>query len=1091
MVNQEHSGSGDNVAGNKYENIIRSVQARDLMGVTESIMRDVCYRDLDKAQEKLNVLFGISALEADVQLLLKALRVKAEITNTLNSPSKNELLMLLGQECLSDGIREVVTSILIDLESRTSEIVARDRYSNLIVSGVYTKEVFYERLASTSELKDNFPATKIYDLSEQELTGLVRGAIRVEDFVWAFELAQCLNCHFPSSNSATLLLYTEVCLLTTQNQQKHFVSLSKNEKKHIDRLIEQLLDGIADSSDSRHVATLINLLSLTRFSDTRLYEQGKVHLEKIRKMSPVCAEYIEQFFNDKSSFGTKFELVSDSLDLEQFAQLDFALQNNQIKPNTVSKWVDRGGAVLAGDDYIDSFFDLYLRASVCSSDNMKAVQLLDEKALHFFELDNDEFRRINPHAMLRLCEKFIDVGLPLNAVKYLEPFLSDEPWVSPIFQCYLDALFNSEKFDLFLSKIKHLEPSEKTVSIYLREAQVYERLCEYDLSIQSTRAALKLSPHTPYSWHLLLHVSKEKGLNKKELSDIVFEIPEVIFLSYDESKVPLINEIATYVDINLADRVLVDWFAQNPDKVATALTQIHLNSLRNRPEVTNNPYQPLHCCDGVTYTDGFESFTRLLVRDVDCTHPLLLDIDSPLGQTLNELQEGATSGDYTMLERLPSYVAAYRHAADIRHKGNDGTDVFRMYSVPSNEDEMIPYIENIFKRHSSEEKRRDEALQNPNIPLVIRGHYTDKGNPVRGAIMHLSSRETTQYMRLYSGGEEQFDKVIVDVYTAVYLALMGFAPSVINLDLKLVFCHHTKKVLESWIEEILRDDYMSMGVSENGMYRITSEDIQRDWLDLIQGLKILLEHAEVEALKPADTPDILVKIRDMVDDTIYSTFQLSVANDIPLLCIDHLMIDLAHHSGCPAANMNTFVEKVLNSLSLKDRKKSIQYNLFSGTPVSILYQDIMELSCSPEPSDTYLVFKFMDKYGEAIGGTDAPLQFLTGIIRNVTATAYIEGKIFGGGRVVNPQYDGYVEHVFNSCCRVAMSTLTGETAEHKFAMLIFSVINTPSRVRRYAQLITYLASEFAKGHFLDFDACNKALASCQMKSEENKKTEEI
>ncbi|WP_412767637.1 PIN domain-containing protein, partial [Vibrio anguillarum] len=136
---------------------------------------------------------------------------------------------------------------------------------------------------------------------------------------------------------------------------------------------------------------------------------------------------------------------------------------------------------------------------------------------------------------------------------------------------------------------------------------------------------------------------------------------------------------------------------------------------------------------------------------------------------------------------------------------------------------------------------------------------------------------------------------------------------------------------------MLRDNYMSMGVSEEGMYRITSEDIQRDCLDLIQGIKTLLECAQVEVLKPADTPELLVKMRDMVDDTVYSTFQLSAANDIPLLCIDHLMIELAHRSGCPAANMNSFVERALNSLSFKERKKSIQYNLFSGTPVSILY----------------------------------------------------------------------------------------------------------------------------------------------------------
>ena len=149
------------------------------------------------------------------------------------------------------------------------------------------------------------------------------------------------------------------------------------------------------------------------------------------------------------------------------------------------------------------------------------------------------------------------------------------------------------------------------------------------------------------------------------------------------------------------------------DKAATALTQIHLNSLPNHPEVVNNPYQPRHCCDGVTYTDGFEKFSRLLVRDVDCSHPLLLNIESPLGQTLSELQKGKTSGDYTMLERLPSYVAAYRHAEDIRHKEMTVLMLSDCSQSPSNESEIVPYVENILKRYSSEEKRRDEALKNP------------------------------------------------------------------------------------------------------------------------------------------------------------------------------------------------------------------------------------------------------------------------------------------------------------------------------------------------------------------------------------------
>ncbi|MBY0420041.1 MAG: hypothetical protein K2W88_18465, partial [Pararheinheimera sp.] len=121
MVNQKHSGSGDNVAGDKFELIIRSIQAGNLMSVTVNIMSDVCYRDLEKAREKLDVLAGISALEADVHLLLQALKVKAELVNTTSDlPAKNNLIQLLNQKNLPNEIREVVTSILIDLESRTS-----------------------------------------------------------------------------------------------------------------------------------------------------------------------------------------------------------------------------------------------------------------------------------------------------------------------------------------------------------------------------------------------------------------------------------------------------------------------------------------------------------------------------------------------------------------------------------------------------------------------------------------------------------------------------------------------------------------------------------------------------------------------------------------------------------------------------------------------------------------------------------------------------------------------------------------------------------------------------------------------------------
>lgn len=1089
MVNQEHNGSGDNIAGNKYEYIVRNIQSRDLISVIDDVMHDISYRELVKAREKLDVLNNISSLEHDVSLLLKSLNLKLDLVKGSIPSSKSDLIRLLQYTDLSTEVWEVVVSILIDYESRTSESIARERYLDSNSEGNYIKEVFFERLASQEELLDYYNSSKVYNLSEQEITGIIRGAIRVEDYELSFRLSQLLNKHFESSNSKALLLLTESCILIERNQQIQYISFSKQEKSNVDRLIVNLLADSVNNNTDRQIATLTNLLNVTCFMDSRLFDMGKVYVNEIRKMAPATADLLEQIDTRLVIPNNNFKLSSNSLDLEQFALLDFALEHDYVKIRDVQKWINQGGVISTGDEYINSFFDLYLTALVCSIDNKNEIQELEVKSQNFFEKDLNRFKQINPAGILKMCERFIQLNLPLSAVTYLSPFISDDAWVSPTFECYLNALYLSEKFDMFLSKIKHLQPEDKTQLIYIREAEICERMDENEQSINLTRAAIDLYPNNPYPWHLLLHTSRKDGATVDALKEIVFEIPEAILSNFHESNVALVNEIATHVDVCLAERVLVDWFVQNPSKVAKPFTQIHTNTLIKRSDDHSNPYIPMKCGDGVKYSDGFETFTRILVRDVDASHPSLLDIDSPLGQILENMRQGESSRGYTLLERLPPYVAAFRLAVELRSKSNDGTDAFRQFSLPSNEEDFIPYFESIIRHYDSQDKERDAILHGPTVPLVFRGKFTFPSDPVRGALNNLTALASAKNLALFNDGEENPDKVIIDVYTAVYISLMGFSSAFVNLESSIVVSQYTKDVLESWIENILREDYLSIGVTDKGIYRVTSKDIREYSSELIQGLQTLLEHVTVEAMKPVDTPELLVKIRDMVDESIYSTFQLSVANNIPLLCVDHLMCELIYRSDFPVSNMYSYIMKVLHSLTLSERKKSIQISLTSGTPVPILYLDILELSISTDKLDAYLVFKFMEKYGEAINATGSPLEYLTAIVRNATVLAYIDKTILAGGRAHNPQYDGYAEHIFYYCCRSAMLSLEGDTSEKRLALLIENLISTTRLARKYLDLISLLTSEFALGHFLDFDACNEALVACrvdrQAKDQEN------
>ncbi len=1078
MTTQIHKGPGDNIAGNKYENIIHSIQARDLKTVVDNIMVDICYRDFSIALDKLDILSNIDSLDSEVRSLLNALRLKVELSKGSEKSDKKELLSLNRSKSLSIDAHDVVTSILIDFESRIDTGIARERYDSLDTNNAYIKEVFFERLASTEEIQEHFKSSTKFELLEQELSGLVRGSLRTQKFDLAVEICHFLNKIFPSTNSKALLFYCESCFIVTQNKNLHYYALKKQVKDDINELINQLPTAFKDG-DPRYIPSLIILLEITSFIDRRLIEIGKERIEKIRDINEEFADTLQKMSSIYPTPKAHFELTSNSLDLDGFMNLNFAIEHDLVQLSAVNTWLDNGGDIQIGDAYLNSFAELQLRAMVCSRDDKQGVLSLGAKAKEFIELDKVRLLSLNPFGIITLCDKFIELNLSLNAVEYLSHFIPDGAWISPLFECYLNALIASEKYELFLTKIKHLSSEDKTFMVWIREAQLYERTGEYGLSIDAARSAIKIAPNSPYAWSILLNTSRLSGESVESLKELVFEIPEDVFLTYHESKLPLVNEIATYIDLNIADRILVDWFVQDPDTVAFSVSQIHCNSLINRPKVTTNPYTPNHCGDGVKYTDGFATFSHILVKDIDSSHASLLDIESPKGKVLQSLQVGDTIddpmlGEITLLERLPPYVAAFRLAIELRNKSNDGTDAFYLINMPTNEDEMIPFLEKFLKRFSKGEKAEEEALNNPNIPLVMRSHYTDPSSPVKGAVNHLTLDSSTQYMSLFNNGEDNPDKVIIDIHTAVYFALIGLVPNLKKSSLEIIVSQQTKLALELWITDTLREDYLTLDLTEQGLQRRTSEDIRRDSLEFIEELQELVEYSKVEALKASDTPDEFIKVRDVIDDTVYSTLQLSVANNISLLCVDHVMCTLSHHSGHPVANIYSMVMRLQNTSSLLEKKKGIQLNLLRGTPIPILYADIVELSLSTDNIDVFCVAKFIEKYGVPNESTAVSLNFLVEIVGRVTANAFIDGGILNGGRCKDPTYDGYAEHVFNFCCGVAIKVISGDTAEQRLALFISSLLNKFGASRDYSLLISRLASTFARGHFLDIKEINRA-----------------
>ncbi|UJL42784.1 hypothetical protein KDH10_004052 [Shewanella vesiculosa] len=144
-----------------------------------NIMCDIRSRSLTLAEDKLDVLTRIESLDIDVRNILAALSIKISLTKATAPSDKKLLIELSKNSAISSEIRDAVTSILLDLESRNQPQIARERYSDLPRKTPYIEEAFFEFIATHDEIKNKFEGSRKYDLSEQELIGLTRGAFEI------------------------------------------------------------------------------------------------------------------------------------------------------------------------------------------------------------------------------------------------------------------------------------------------------------------------------------------------------------------------------------------------------------------------------------------------------------------------------------------------------------------------------------------------------------------------------------------------------------------------------------------------------------------------------------------------------------------------------------------------------------------------------------------------------------------------------------------------------------------------------------------------------------------------------------------------
>ncbi|MDI1292362.1 MAG: hypothetical protein PSV18_06415 [Methylobacter sp.] len=1096
-VRQEHNGSGDNVYGDKIINVCQNLAPEALRKPIELILCNVRNRKTDIAKAQFEAIKS-SPLDSDGEVVLGILSVHLDlIENEAKSKACNLLLSTL-KNSIDSVLRDLCLATLIRLDAKSNRIDdARERYFHADTpNSSYSQEAFYEFVATAEELEQAYEENRI-ELVENQLNGLIRGALRAQQFELSLTIANRLNDIFPSFNSKVLLLFATACHLDIKLRNKHFWIISSTLKAEIIKLVDEVILLINESKgvDSR----LFNIAAPYWYNLRGEHKELDVicwkYVDEIEKFQPEIAAILRrvntQDISDADDLDSKCnkahsdknyrtQLLNDIFAKKEISNDDFVITSLFSDSKSLGKWVDSGGKIIGEEDIVTDFNRLKLLLLTLPNkkypDNNEKVEEIVLQAEKIIEQYKEKLTCLHPVPLLEITERLVShPKLSVIACDLINPILPvSDLWASPIVESYLNALLVSQQMATLATVLSNINQIEWNSFVWRVQARQFEQQNDYPSAINAIEEALKLDSNLLDAWHFLLYLHRKLEITDSNLALILKDIPDSVLAIKSDMAVRLLIEIAKTGDFARAERIILSWFIKNPSACAIEITNFDFNLIFSNVNVIHTPERIGDCIVGIRFKRDNEELTKLLVEQASVNHPCLLDVNSELGNALYQMEVGETKQhgmyDLTLLERLPPYIAAFQLSLDLRHTQNDGSDCFFALKAPDNLNELIPLLERKLPRN-----KHDDIFDNSEIPFVCKGHILNRHNPVKAALKQLSTKKSVPCF-LPNFGEEEATEIILDVYAITYLAITGLAYGISHTSINFLITQETKTAIEQWLAEISREDYLSIGAMPGGgLWKITADDRRQSTQDIQKTFHLIIDKAEVIKPSLVDTPPLMLSIQEFVDISVYSSACLSISNNIPWLCIDETFTHCIKDSGYKQANTVKFFIELGNSVAFEQKKDGLYLYAEQIIPYALSYNDLRLLSVSDDKHAHYFLAKILHLHPKAFSDTETAVAMLTELLVPVLIKSYVDGDILEGLRIRNPRNNGYAERVFNACCYVSMQCNDEVVAERKLAMLLCRLFVRFNAISPMIQVLRAMASGFLTGHFMDFPVINACI----------------
>lgn len=1082
---QHHSGDGDNVAGNKIIKVVKELAPKDLVRPLEMVFESLRQKDKEKAKAQMDILKVVAQRTVESAALAEVVSIYGGLVEAQDQDAAWATVAKIVSRAINPIIRDVCQAALLQLSYRTArEGEAKDLYFSEPSPGAYSQEAYLRCYADEEQIR---AAVKSFP-TEGVLTGAVEGAIRLSATDLALELATRLNSLYSSYNARVLLAIATGVALNPDLAGQHFWLNRPEVKERVDKLRDMAIRLLDESGTDGRVHDLsCSILNIYQYQSAELLDALKKH---VQHLDPNRSKIIARC---KALAGDDTCLPQAERDLQvaygdpqkrqawcrQFLEANtHQLEEvgpflNLANPSELGEWLSREriltGASEMEEAYIRLVADIFRRTD--QDDNPVHRHEVSEHVDQFTREWEGALHTIAPTGLFEIAEKLVALNLPNMALKLTTHVIpSHELWPSPYVLTHLRCLQEAGQNKTFDEVVARVKGADQSVALLSFQSVQAERGGDIDLAIKFSESMIELAPAQPYPWHRRCYLlSRYRSLEEQRLFHE--RIPDSVLMNPSREVKGILFFLALAGSFKRAETQWVKWMIEAPHDHAVDLVNFHLGLNTRKTEPMQVSTSVEQCRAAVQYTHEGETLVRLIVDDElegsECT----LKASSQLGQLLQKLSPGDSENlnmaTYKVEERLPPYAACVRIALTLRHVHNDGSDCFVMMHIPSEPDELIPFLE---KKMATGAERRENLQTMEAIPLYLRGHALYPSDAFKAA-MNCWTDQRVPKSPLCDIGDTEPAAVVLDAYSISYLAVTNITGYLLGTGISLVVPATTKEKLEAFLIEISDEHFMLLGLTDGGrLFRTTASDLRERDAHILENLRLILDNVTV--VRPAMHDEELdaFTVKDAVDATVYDAMQLSVANKIPWLCMDGTFGALHNVKGHPLVNAQTvLLRSMMNApFDFEQRRHALVFYALGALPLPLTFQDIYRLASTPSTLSGFILFKIIQTHGREIFAAEGRLEMLLNAIY-----LHLDRLLGNEALAITSRYSpwmNYSAHVFNHGISLYLALAGSGSAEFRLASAVHHMAQLSIDDQSLLKSLMGRFVHFAHGHFMSWEA---------------------